>query len=90
MPSASQIGSGGEGGIGLSVPELEGEEDAGSMSVASAHSINTVCRSPVQGPFVKKRRRFMLESVDRANRIKCDINNIGEARLQAGPLIRMI
>ena len=32
----------------------------------------------------------MLESVDRANRIKCDINNIGEARLQAGPLIRMI
>ena len=65
-----KIGSGGEGGIGLSVPELGGAEDAGSMSVASAQSIKTVCRSPVQGSFVEKRRRFMLKSVDRANRIK--------------------
>ena len=71
-----KIGSGGEGEIGLSVPQMEGAEDAGSIGVAIAHSIKTVCRSPVQGTFVEKRRRFMLESLYRANRIKCEINMI--------------
>ena len=50
-----ETGSRGKGGIGLSVPDLEDADDAGSKSVASAHSIDTVCRSPVQRTIVEKR-----------------------------------
>ena len=60
------------------------------MSVAIAQSIDTVCRSPVQGTIVEKRRGIMMESVDRANRIECEINLIGGALSEMGPLVRMM
>ena len=39
---------------------------------------------------VEKRRGIMMESVDRANRIKCEINFIGGARSEMGSLERMM
>ena len=89
LPSV-EIGGGAEGGIESSVPEPEDADDAGSMSVALAQSIDTVCRSPVQGTIVEKRRRIMTGSVDRANRVKCEINLIGGALSEMDPLARMM
>ena len=60
------------------------------MSVTIAQSIDTVCRSPVQGTIAEKRRRIMMGSVDRANHTKCDINLIGGAHLEMDPLARML
>ena len=37
-----------------------------------------------------KRREIMMESVDSVNRIKCEINLIGGARLEMGPLAQMM
>ena len=93
-----KTGGGGEGGVGLPIPEaglgdagdLEGTDDAGTMGVAGEQSIDTVCRLPVQGTIVKKRRGRMMESVDRENRIKCEINLIGGALSEMGPLARMM
>ena len=42
-----------------------------------AQSIDTVCRSPVQGTIVEKRKIIMTKSVDRAYCIKCEIDIIG-------------
>ena len=39
---------------------------------------------------VEKRRRIMLESVDRAYRIKFEIDLIGGVRSDIGPLARMV
>ena len=70
--------------------ELKGVADARTMDVEGAQSIDTVCRSLVQGTIVEKRRGIMLESVDLAYRIKCEINLIGGARSEMGTLVRMM
>ena len=70
----------GEGGIGLSAFEMEGADDAGYIGVVGAQSIDTVCHRPVQGKIVEKRKGIMMESVDRAYRIKCEIELIGGVR----------
>ena len=86
----ADTGSGEEGGIGLSASEMEGAGDAGSMSVVGAQLIDTLFRSTVQGTIVKKRRRIMMESVDRAYRIKCEIDFIGGVRSEIGVLAWMM
>ena len=70
--------------------ELEGAGDAGSIDIAGAHSIDTICRSPVQGTIMEECRERMMESLDRANRVKCETNLIDVARSEMGPLARMI
>ena len=50
-----ECGGGEEGGIGISASKVEGSGDAGAMGVVVTQSINTVCRSPVQGTIVEKR-----------------------------------
>ena len=84
LPSV-EIGGGAEDKIGSSVPELEDADDAGSIRVEIAQSINTVYRSPEQGTIVEKRRRMMMGSVDRDSRIKCEINLIGGVISELGP-----
>ena len=69
---------------------MEGAGDVGSMGVVGAQYIDTECRSPVQGTIVEKRRRIMTGSVDRANRVKCEINLIGGALSEMDPLARMM
>ena len=51
---------------------VEGAGNAGAMGVAGEQSNDTVCRSPVQGTIMKKRKERMIESVDRAIRLKCE------------------
>jgi hypothetical protein len=51
-----------------------------------AQSIDTVCRVPVQGTILEKCTKRVMESLDRANRLKCEINLIGGARSEMGPL----
>ena len=50
-----ETGGGRGGGIELSAFELEGACDVGFMGLVGAHSIDTVCRSPVQRTIVEKR-----------------------------------
>ena len=69
---------------------MEGAGDAEAMGVVGAQSIDTVCRSPLQETIVEKRIGILMESVDCAYRINCDINLFGGARSKMGPLARMI
>ena len=43
---------------------MEGADDAGAMDATGAQSIDTTCRSPVQGTIVEKCRDGMMESLD--------------------------
>ena len=57
--------------------------------MVGAQSIDIVCRPPVQGTIVEKRKGIMMESVDLAYRIKCEIELIGGVRSEIGiPLER--
>ena len=85
-----ESGGGEEGGIGLSASKVEGAGNAGAMGVVGAQSIDTVCRSPVQGTIVEKREGRMTEVWIARSALSAKINLIGGARTEMGPLARMM